>query len=196
MYKSFRAGPIYIPWYASPRFQLVMVAFVCFLCPGMFNALSGLGGGGLKDKTIADEMVLLSFILGSWVSSFDLTIYRTSRSTVPSPVSVSLPVPSSTGLGSSSRWPLAVLDIVSTPSACSSPNTNVPLSVGSIFSPVLCLVFARVSCGRPKALSCCPTPMRRRKVPTLLGSGVSSTLALAWEVWYVSRECAQYYPNG
>ncbi|ODV88848.1 hypothetical protein CANCADRAFT_32301 [Tortispora caseinolytica NRRL Y-17796] len=29
--------------------QLIIVAFVCFLCPGMFNALSGLGGAGQLD---------------------------------------------------------------------------------------------------------------------------------------------------
>lgn len=46
-----------LPWYASPKFQLGMVAFVCFLCPGMFNALSGLGGGGKQDATLADQMV-------------------------------------------------------------------------------------------------------------------------------------------
>lgn len=46
-----------IPWYASPKVQLLMVAFVCFLCPGMFNALSGLGGGGKTDATLADNMV-------------------------------------------------------------------------------------------------------------------------------------------
>lgn len=34
-----------------------MVAFVCFLCPGMFNALGGLGGGGKSDPTLADNMV-------------------------------------------------------------------------------------------------------------------------------------------
>lgn len=72
MYKSFRAGPIYIPWYASPRFQLVMVAFVCFMCPGMFNALSGLGGGGLDDAHTADEMVLLLFCF----LPADTAIYR------------------------------------------------------------------------------------------------------------------------
>lgn len=44
-------------WYASPKFQLGMVAFVCFLCPGMFNALSGLGGGGKSDPSLADDMV-------------------------------------------------------------------------------------------------------------------------------------------
>lgn len=45
MYKGFRIfGKEY--WYASPKIQLLVVSFVCFLCPGMFNALSGLGGGG------------------------------------------------------------------------------------------------------------------------------------------------------
>jgi hypothetical protein len=34
-----------------------MVAFVCFMCPGMFNALGGLGGGGKTDATLADNMV-------------------------------------------------------------------------------------------------------------------------------------------
>lgn len=57
MYKSRKIGPWNVPWYASPRVQLGMVAFVCFLCPGMFNALSGLGGGGKTDVTLADDMV-------------------------------------------------------------------------------------------------------------------------------------------
>ena len=51
MYKSFKG----FPWYASPPTQLVLVAFVCFLCPGMFNAVNGLGGGGLFDATLADN---------------------------------------------------------------------------------------------------------------------------------------------
>ncbi|KAJ5201378.1 uncharacterized protein N7498_006041 [Penicillium cinerascens] len=45
-----------IPWYASPKVQLLMVAFVCFMCPGMFNALGGLGGGGKTDAELADNM--------------------------------------------------------------------------------------------------------------------------------------------
>ena len=57
MYKSWKMGSLSTPWYASPRFQLGMVAFVCFMCPGMFNALGGLGGGGHADPTLADEMV-------------------------------------------------------------------------------------------------------------------------------------------
>lgn len=43
-------------WYASPHVQLIMVAFVCFMCPGMFNALTGMGGGGKADHTLADNM--------------------------------------------------------------------------------------------------------------------------------------------
>ncbi|KAH7131100.1 major facilitator superfamily domain-containing protein [Dactylonectria macrodidyma] len=45
-----------LPWYASPKIQLGMVAFVCFMCPGMFNALGGMGGGGKADATLADNM--------------------------------------------------------------------------------------------------------------------------------------------
>lgn len=46
-----------LDWYASPKFQLILVSFVCFMCPGMFNALGGLGGGGKADPTLADNMV-------------------------------------------------------------------------------------------------------------------------------------------
>ncbi|KAF2130880.1 MFS general substrate transporter [Dothidotthia symphoricarpi CBS 119687] len=35
------------PRYADPSVQLGLVAFISFLCPGMWNALNGLGGGGL-----------------------------------------------------------------------------------------------------------------------------------------------------
>lgn len=55
MYKERKIGGLRIPWYASPKVQLLMVALVCFLCPGMFNALSGLGGGGQVDARPADE---------------------------------------------------------------------------------------------------------------------------------------------
>jgi hypothetical protein len=33
-YKSLKIGPIVLPWYASPESQLILVSFVCFLCPG------------------------------------------------------------------------------------------------------------------------------------------------------------------
>ncbi|KHJ33210.1 putative duf895 domain membrane protein [Erysiphe necator] len=56
MYRDFQIGSIHIPCYASPPVQLFMSSIVCFLCPGMFNALAGLGGGGKVDTKLADEM--------------------------------------------------------------------------------------------------------------------------------------------
>ncbi|EGO03431.1 hypothetical protein SERLA73DRAFT_174907 [Serpula lacrymans var. lacrymans S7.3] len=38
-------------FYYHPKTQDVMLGFVCFLCPGMFNALTGLGGGGQINPT-------------------------------------------------------------------------------------------------------------------------------------------------
>lgn len=55
MHKTFNTGPLHFPGYATPPVQLAIVAFVCFLCPGMFNALNGLGGGGLLTATVADN---------------------------------------------------------------------------------------------------------------------------------------------
>ncbi|KAI0900670.1 MFS general substrate transporter [Annulohypoxylon nitens] len=54
MYKGFRVGGKEI-WYASPKIQLLMVAFVCFLCPGMYNALTGLGGAGQVNGQVQDH---------------------------------------------------------------------------------------------------------------------------------------------
>jgi hypothetical protein len=38
-YKSLKFGHITLPWYASPESQLVLVSFVCFLCPGMYKTI-------------------------------------------------------------------------------------------------------------------------------------------------------------
>ena len=62
MYRERKILGVRIPYYASPSVQLVMVSFVCFLCPGMFNALSGLGGGGKADHTLGDQMVSLDAV--------------------------------------------------------------------------------------------------------------------------------------
>ncbi|CAO3617281.1 unnamed protein product [Cunninghamella blakesleeana] len=35
--------------YYSSQFQLLLVSFICFCCPGMYNALTGMGGGGKAD---------------------------------------------------------------------------------------------------------------------------------------------------
>lgn len=51
MYKGYTPfGRNFELWYASPKVQLLMISFVCFLCPGMFNALNGLGGAGLPPE--------------------------------------------------------------------------------------------------------------------------------------------------
>lgn len=78
MYRRFRIGRFLTPWYASPKVQLGMVALVCFLCPGMYNALSGLGGGGKSssDTGLADSMniglysafAVVGFVAGSVVN--------------------------------------------------------------------------------------------------------------------------------
>ena len=37
--------------YHHPLTQVCMLGFVCFMCPGLFNALNGLGAGGQVDST-------------------------------------------------------------------------------------------------------------------------------------------------
>ncbi|KAJ6567184.1 MFS general substrate transporter [Mycena vulgaris] len=37
--------------YSHPTTQVAMLGLVCFMCPGLFNALSGMGGGGQIDET-------------------------------------------------------------------------------------------------------------------------------------------------
>ncbi|XP_057463723.1 UNC93-like protein 1 isoform X1 [Actinidia eriantha] len=41
--------------YNSPLVQVSLIGLVCFCCPGMFNALSGMGGGGQVDPTAANN---------------------------------------------------------------------------------------------------------------------------------------------
>ncbi|KAI8326374.1 MFS general substrate transporter [Martensiomyces pterosporus] len=41
--------------YFSARTQIVILGFVCFGCPGMFNALNGTGGGGQVDRTTGNN---------------------------------------------------------------------------------------------------------------------------------------------
>lgn len=41
--------------YNSPLVQVTLIGLVCFCCPGMFNALSGMGGGGQVDPTASDN---------------------------------------------------------------------------------------------------------------------------------------------
>ena len=54
-YRAFKFGSLPPIWYGSPEVQLVVVAMVCFLGPGMWNALSGMGGGGQVNHRVADD---------------------------------------------------------------------------------------------------------------------------------------------
>ncbi|KAI6124377.1 major facilitator superfamily domain-containing protein [Pisolithus croceorrhizus] len=38
-------------FYYHPTTQVALLGFVCFMCPGMYNALTGLGGGGQVNAT-------------------------------------------------------------------------------------------------------------------------------------------------
>ena len=73
-YKRYQFGPVKIPNYASPPFQLTLVAFVCFMCPGMFNAVNGLGGGGQFDAKTADNSNVALYSTFSVVGFFAGTI--------------------------------------------------------------------------------------------------------------------------
>jgi hypothetical protein len=70
MYKSF----LRLPWYASPPTQLLIVSFVCFLCPGMFNAVNGLGGGGQVSATVANNSNVALYSTFSVVGFFAGTL--------------------------------------------------------------------------------------------------------------------------
>lgn len=72
-YKQIKLFGFVMPWYASPKVQLGLVAVVCFLTVGMFNAVSGMGGGGKVDSTTADEMVRSLNVLGDNRRSTDRT---------------------------------------------------------------------------------------------------------------------------
>lgn len=73
-YRSRRIAFLTIPHYASPQVQLLLVALVCFLCPGMFNAVNGLGGAGQLSATTADNANVAVYATFSVVGFFSGTI--------------------------------------------------------------------------------------------------------------------------
>lgn len=141
-YRQRRIFGFNIPWYASPSVQLLLVAFVCFMCPGMFNALVGLGGGGKTDATLADNMVRQTGLdcIKNDIDNLD----RIRLCTVLLQSLASSVVLLSTSSVSDGRSHLEGLDTASTPSACWSPFTPaLPASIsslghGSVFVPVFC----------------------------------------------------------
>jgi hypothetical protein len=53
--------------YSHPWTQIILISLICFCCPGMYNALSGLGGSGQVDPTVAANanVALLSATAGT-----------------------------------------------------------------------------------------------------------------------------------
>ncbi|KAL4746971.1 hypothetical protein BDW72DRAFT_209939 [Aspergillus terricola var. indicus] len=53
--------------YTHPWSQIFLISFICFCCPGMYNALTGLGGSGQVDPTVAANatVALLSATAGT-----------------------------------------------------------------------------------------------------------------------------------
>ncbi|KAJ2721576.1 hypothetical protein GGI07_003867 [Coemansia sp. Benny D115] len=43
------------PRYNSPLTQVVIMSFICFLCPGMFNALNAMGGAGQVNREVSNN---------------------------------------------------------------------------------------------------------------------------------------------
>eukprot|EP00124_Ichthyophonus_hoferi_P000460 Ihof_evm12s17 gene=Ihof_evmTU12s17 len=41
--------------YSSGLTQIIIVAWIAFCCPGIFNALTGLGGAGSSNPTVAND---------------------------------------------------------------------------------------------------------------------------------------------
>ena len=64
--------------YYHPYFQVTMLGFVCFMCPGMFNALGGIGGGGQVNTTAqsnAATATYSTFAFFAFFSGFVLLFY-------------------------------------------------------------------------------------------------------------------------
>ena len=115
-YKSSKLGPVSLPWYASPESQLILVSFVCFLCPGkavqhcnivyFFRPVS-------TDYVKACSMLSMALVVQGSSNPMPVTP-QTPRSTLLSLLSVSSPAQSPTPSALELLSPLVVSDTVST----------------------------------------------------------------------------------
>ncbi|KAN0063795.1 hypothetical protein ACQY0O_003845 [Thecaphora frezii] len=62
--------------YCKPVTQVALVGLVCFLCPGMFNAISGIGGGGQVSPDASNKSSLALYAVFAGVSFFAGTIHN------------------------------------------------------------------------------------------------------------------------
>jgi len=75
-------------FYYHPYTQVVLLGFVCFACPGLFNALNGLGAGGQVDGTTsanANSTLYATFaVAASFAGSVSLYLLTLPHSLFPS----------------------------------------------------------------------------------------------------------------
>ncbi|KAF2014166.1 MFS general substrate transporter [Aaosphaeria arxii CBS 175.79] len=74
LYKRVGLFGIKLPHYASPIVQVILISVICFLCPGMFNALSGLGGAGQVNADVANKATVALYSTFAPVAFFGGTI--------------------------------------------------------------------------------------------------------------------------
>lgn len=73
-YRRRRFGFVTFPYYASPEIQLLMVALICFLLPGMYNAMSGVGAAGQVDSHYFDNATAALYGTFSFTAFFSGSI--------------------------------------------------------------------------------------------------------------------------
>jgi hypothetical protein len=60
-------------FFYNPYTQVVLLGFVCFACPGLFNALNGLGAGGQVEGTTnanANSTLYATFALAAFFAGY------------------------------------------------------------------------------------------------------------------------------
>ncbi|KLO05029.1 MFS general substrate transporter [Schizopora paradoxa] len=60
----------------SPLTQVIMLAVICFMCPGLYNALTGLGGGGQLDESTQANANTALYATSAISSLFAGTVYN------------------------------------------------------------------------------------------------------------------------
>ena len=147
-YKSLKLGPITLPWYASPESQLILVSFVCFLCPGkavkhniFIQVTDYVKACSMLSTALVGQVSLAKMLL--------LVTPQTPHSTLLSLLSVSSPGPSPTPSASESPSHLVDLGTVSTSAHIYATTT---LKTSAILSsPVSCLDAVQAFSGPRKA---------------------------------------------
>jgi len=82
-------GPMWLPRYNSPLVQVGLIGLVCFCCPGMYWAQTGMGGGSQVDHKAANNANTALYtafaVLAYWVGG------STTYLALGSPCSVAVP---------------------------------------------------------------------------------------------------------